>query len=73
MSVTDRAGAHGGDVSLDRVLKRVIGFLPDGLAHGHFDVQIIGEVVSGGRRRLTVRYGRTSQFHEAGRAGRRPS
>jgi hypothetical protein len=59
-------------MSLDRVLKRVVGFVLDGLAHGHFDLQIVGEVVSGGRRRLTVRYGRTHQFHIPPGACKRP-
>jgi hypothetical protein len=72
MSVTGRAGPRGGDVSLDRALKRVVGFLLDGLAHGHFELQITGDVVSGGRRRLTVRYGRTYQFHIPPDACERP-
>jgi hypothetical protein len=44
MSVTGRAGPRGGDVSLDRAVKRVVAFLIDGLAHGHFDLRVTGEV-----------------------------
>jgi hypothetical protein len=48
--------------ALDRVKARIIAFILDGLAHGHFDLHITGEIINGDRRRLTVWFGKTHQF-----------
>jgi hypothetical protein len=48
--------------ALERGLQRIIAEIQDGLRHGYFEFTLTCEVVSQGRRRLTLRAGRNYQF-----------
>lgn len=46
----------------DRVLRRIIAEIVDGLAHGFFDLRVSCELIGHGRRRLVLHAGKTYQF-----------
>jgi hypothetical protein len=43
-------------------LRRIEGLLLDGLRHGFFDCTIACEIVSGGKRQLVIRAGKSHKF-----------
>jgi hypothetical protein len=47
---------------LDRVLRRVMGEIRDGLRHGYFEFTLSSEIIGDGRRRLQLRAGKNYQF-----------
>jgi hypothetical protein len=48
--------------ALDSAFRRVLCEIDDGLRHGYFDFALTCEVTGNGRRRLTLRAGKTYQF-----------
>ncbi len=69
---------HDGDASaLNRLMRRVIAEIDDGVRHGHFEYTLSCEVIGQGRRRVVLRAGKHYQFvlpldecESAGRASR---
>lgn len=47
---------------LDNATKRLLQELSDGLKHGFFEYTLIGEVVHGGKRQLTIKAGKSYRF-----------
>ena len=47
---------------LESALARVVGELREGLLHGFFDYSMSCEVVRGGKRRFTLRAGKSHRF-----------
>ena len=47
---------------LDQALERLTGEVRDGLRHGHFELTIIGEIVKGKKRGLTIKAGKSHRF-----------
>ncbi len=47
---------------LDEALERLTREVCDGLRHGHFELTIIGEIVKGRKRGLTIKAGKSHRF-----------
>jgi len=48
--------------ALDSALEKLEQEVRDGLRHGFFEYVVSGEIVSGQKRRLTIKAGRSYQF-----------
>jgi hypothetical protein len=48
--------------SLDRAFRRILADIREGLRFGYFELHIDCEVITGGRRRVTIRFGKSYQF-----------
>ena len=46
----------------DQVLERLTREVRDGLRHGHFELTIVGEIVKGRKRGLTIKAGKSHRF-----------
>ena len=49
---TDSTNRSTGVSNTDRVLRRIVAEIVDGLRHGYFDFRVTCEVIGQGRRRL---------------------
>jgi hypothetical protein len=47
---------------LDQALERLTREVRDGLRHGHFELTIVGEIVKGRKRGLTIKAGKSHRF-----------
>jgi hypothetical protein len=53
-----QSGAH----ELPRVFQRIESEIREGVSHGYFDLSIECEIINRGKRRLTIRTGKSYQF-----------
>jgi hypothetical protein len=53
---------HGAEHELNRALGRIESEVRDGLGHGFFELSVTCEVVKEGKRRLTIKAGKSYQF-----------
>lgn len=54
--------AHAADCEMERALRRLESEVREGLVHGFFDFSITCEVIKDGKRRLTIKAGKSYQF-----------
>jgi hypothetical protein len=47
---------------LDQALERLTEEVRDGLRHGHFELTVVGEIVKGKKRGLTIKAGKSHRF-----------
>jgi hypothetical protein len=53
---------HSAGFELEQALRRLETEVREGLQHGFFDFSITCEVIKGGKRRLTIKAGKSYQF-----------
>jgi len=53
---------HAAEQELKRALRRLESEVQDGLGHGFFELSVTCEVIKEGRRRLTIKAGKSYQF-----------
>jgi len=47
---------------LEQAMERLTQEVRDGLRHGHFELTIVGEIVKGRKRGLTIKAGKSHRF-----------
>jgi hypothetical protein len=62
MGPTTDGTVQSGALELHRAFQRLESEIRDGLGHGFFDLSVVCEVIKGGKRRLTIRAGKSYQF-----------
>ena len=60
--LTVREGDTSSESELESAMERVVDELREGLLHGFFDYSMSCEVVRGGKRRFTLRAGKSHRF-----------
>jgi hypothetical protein len=53
---------HSAEQELNRALRRLESEVRDGLGHGFFELSVTCEVIKEGKRRLTIKVGKSYQF-----------
>jgi hypothetical protein len=53
---------HAVKHEVQRALRKLESEVREGLEHGFFDLSVSCEVIAGGKRRLTIRSGKSHQF-----------
>ena len=58
----DNKSVHAAECEIERALRRLETEVREGLEHGFFDLSITCEVIKDGKRRLTIKAGKSYQF-----------
>jgi len=54
--------SHAAECEMERALRRLESEVREGLEHGFFDLSITCEVIKEGKRRLTIKAGKSYRF-----------
>ncbi|RUR13503.1 hypothetical protein [Legionella sp. km772] len=49
--------------TLEKALEQIVTEVKSGLKHGFFEYQIIGEIVKENKRKITIKTGKSYQYH----------